>query len=365
MTWSSGDSASRLSSDHPPTLSLIGPARSNLVGFGQVDPRDNFVTYLIMLALLSFALLARIPQAPRLTIGNSAPKLEISKWVKGQPVSSIQRGTVYVIEFWAVWCGPCIAGIPHLTQIQKQYGKKVCVVGLACLDDYGDSLSAVEELVRKKGNMIGYRIAWDIPTTEKYLGIFKGRTNAAYMKAAALQSLPISVIVDGNGKIAYIGHPAAIDMPLAHIVKGDWNLGEEAKRYATQRQAEAELGEYPKLLDDKKYDEAYRLGWKEARGPARGDARLNLMIAVPIIASPGKPAVRDLKLAEYCALRAVELTESRDPGMLDCLASVYYFKHDLDAAIATEKKAIALADGPMRAAQQKNLDRYEKAKAGT
>jgi thiol-disulfide isomerase/thioredoxin len=51
--------------------------------------------------------------------GQPAPALQIAEWVKGTPVTAYEPGKVNLVEFWAVWCGPCIANIPHLNALQK------------------------------------------------------------------------------------------------------------------------------------------------------------------------------------------------------------------------------------------------------
>jgi thiol-disulfide isomerase/thioredoxin len=56
-----------------------------------------------------------------LKIGDPAPPLAVSKWVKGTPVKKLGDGQVHVVEFWATWCGPCKVSIPHLTELAKKY----------------------------------------------------------------------------------------------------------------------------------------------------------------------------------------------------------------------------------------------------
>jgi hypothetical protein len=43
------------------------------------------------------------PPAQTLHIGDPAPAIKNVKWFKGTPVTQLQKGKVYVIEFWASW----------------------------------------------------------------------------------------------------------------------------------------------------------------------------------------------------------------------------------------------------------------------
>ena len=56
-----------------------------------------------------------------LGVGDPAPKLAVKSFVKGEPIKSLEPGKVYVVEFWATWCGPCRVTIPHLTELQKKH----------------------------------------------------------------------------------------------------------------------------------------------------------------------------------------------------------------------------------------------------
>src|SRR5207247_6903034 len=59
--------------------------------------------------------------AKRLGIGDPAPAIQVKEFVKGAPVTSLEKGKRYVVEFWATWCGPCRVSIPHLTEMQKKH----------------------------------------------------------------------------------------------------------------------------------------------------------------------------------------------------------------------------------------------------
>ena len=52
--------------------------------------------------------------------GSPAPAFTVDSFVRGTEVKTLELGKVHVIEFWATWCGPCVASMPHLTELQKQ-----------------------------------------------------------------------------------------------------------------------------------------------------------------------------------------------------------------------------------------------------
>jgi len=51
----------------------------------------------------------------------------------GKPVSTESlKGKIMVVDFWATWCGPCIAEIPEFNELHRKFaGKGVKVIGVA------------------------------------------------------------------------------------------------------------------------------------------------------------------------------------------------------------------------------------------
>src|SRR5262249_37587197 len=66
-------------------------------------------------------------RAEGLKLGDPAPKLDVKEFIKGDPVPSLEKGKVYVVEFWAPWCPPCRTSIPHLTELQKKHKDAVFI----------------------------------------------------------------------------------------------------------------------------------------------------------------------------------------------------------------------------------------------
>jgi len=143
-----------------------------------------------------------------LDVGDPAPRLSVDTWVNGSSVARFERGHVYVVEFWATWCSPCIRGIPHLTELQNKYPDDVTIIGVSTRDGRGNDLNAVRRLVAAQGERMDYTVAFcSTPTTW-----------SDWMTAAGRRGIPSAFLVGAEGRIAWIGHPSNLDEPLAAAV---------------------------------------------------------------------------------------------------------------------------------------------------
>jgi thiol-disulfide isomerase/thioredoxin len=131
-----------------------------------------------------------------LKVGSKAPPLQVSRWIKGDGPSALEAGKIYVVEFWATWCPPCRESIPHLTKMARSYKGKVTFVGVSVWER--GSEENVNGFVRNMGDRMDYLVARD--TASNHMA-------RAWLEAAGQDGIPSAFIVDGGGKIAWIGHP--------------------------------------------------------------------------------------------------------------------------------------------------------------
>lgn len=103
---------------------------------------------------------------PKLMVGDPAPSLEIDHWIKGQRVESFQAGNIYVIDFWATWCGFCIVEFPELAAMQREFKEDgVVVFAVTHKESRGNTLESVTSIVKdpKKQDAIHRWVFPDAP----------------------------------------------------------------------------------------------------------------------------------------------------------------------------------------------------------
>lgn len=131
-------------------------------------------------------------------IGKPAPAVLVPRWLDGQPVQlSELRGKVVLVDFWAMWCAPCVAAFPHFREWQRQYaGKGFEIVGVTRF--YGRS-DEKEDLNREQ--------EWQALQT------FKRKYQLAYPCAVdkmddvsnderfGVTGLPTTILIDRRGNV--------------------------------------------------------------------------------------------------------------------------------------------------------------------
>ncbi len=155
-----------------------------------------------LFALVIVALIS-IPTAyGDVNIGDT-PKIEF-KAVDGTNVSLARlHGKIVIVDFWATWCGPCMAEAPHMVQINQTYAAKgLQIIGISLDQDQ----QAMVQTAKAKG------FSWP-----QY---FDGQVwQNKYATGYGIQSIPHTFLIGPDGKVLWTGHPGELDGPLQDAFK--------------------------------------------------------------------------------------------------------------------------------------------------
>jgi thiol-disulfide isomerase/thioredoxin len=103
----------------------------------------------------------------------------------------VLTGHPLLLEFWATWCPPCRASIPHLNKVDEQFHHR----GLQIVGITGEDKAVVERF--RARTPMNYAVALD--------------TGHAVANEFQVQGIPQAWLLDKEGQVVWTGHPMELD----------------------------------------------------------------------------------------------------------------------------------------------------------
>lgn len=307
---------------------------------------------------------------PPLAPGDAAPAWSFDDWLL--PGAAAESACT-VLAFWAPWNPAAISTLPYLSRLSARHrDAALAVVAVTQPDANGTTRALAAEALAALEQEPRFGAVWDE----------SGAAFTNFARASGNAIMPVAVVVDAQRRVAWIGHPLLLDVPVARVLAGTWDpatgpaetleLHQQflaVSRAAAPRldaaDADAVLAEldafaarcperaqdlaearYHLLVQTGRADEAHFQGLRVVElARAAHDARTLNALAWSIANPDLARADRDLALALYAATCAAQLGRWRDPWTLDTLAAVHWCLGDRARAITIQTEAVAAAAG--------------------
>ncbi len=127
-----------------------------------------------------------------------APEIAVADWIEQKPATlSSLRGRVVLLDFWALWCTPCHAALPHISEWQEKYERRG--LSVVALTEYRNTVNGrPARTAQEVGELRRFKRASRLPFG--FAVADTSETAAAY----GVQTIPVAVLIDRRGVVRFL-----------------------------------------------------------------------------------------------------------------------------------------------------------------
>jgi thiol-disulfide isomerase/thioredoxin len=167
---------------------------------------------IFLISFLSFFSLSLWGQT-NITIGEHSPKITVSDWLANKPASTSLEGKYIVLDFWATWCKPCLAAVPHINDLQRQFSSENVVF----LSMTYESPEVAQRALAK--------VTFETPVVTD----ISRRTQVSFGDGArGLNYYPLTVLIDQQNIVRWVGNPVDLTAPMVAAFLQDQPVSSDA-----------------------------------------------------------------------------------------------------------------------------------------
>ncbi len=162
----------------------------------------SFVVLIVVL-LVVFPILNKkynTDQSPEKRLESGRDATDFTVYDKDGSAASLSdmEGKPTIVNFWATWCGYCVQELPYFNKYYEKYGNKINFMMVDLADGGRETKNSALQFVKKQGYTFPVYFDTQFSATEAY----------------SISSIPMTLIIDKNGKIckSHIGMMSEDDL---------------------------------------------------------------------------------------------------------------------------------------------------------
>jgi cytochrome c biogenesis protein CcmG/thiol:disulfide interchange protein DsbE len=151
--------------------------------------KGNNIVWLVVAIAVAVATFQGVQQARHTQLlpeGSTAPAFSLSRFEGGTVSLEQLKGKVVMVDFWATWCGPCVAEMPMLHKIAQEYQAKGVEFVAADQDEPETAQEAIREFVTH-----------DVPGLGPYVALPNREVSTSYK----VRAFPTLYVIDRQGRV--------------------------------------------------------------------------------------------------------------------------------------------------------------------
>lgn len=139
-----------------------------------------------------------------------APEIAVADWIEQKPATLRSlRGRVVLLDFWALWCTPCHAALPHIAEWQEKYKERG--LSVVALTEYRNAVNGQRvRTPQEVGELRSFKRASRLP-----FGFAVADTTAT-ADAYGVTTIPVAVLIDRRGVVRFL-NVGAHDTDIAEL----------------------------------------------------------------------------------------------------------------------------------------------------
>ena len=167
---------------------------------------------------LPFAVVLAVAAAANTSRGAPAPEFSL-RGLNGRTLTlSSLRGKVVLLDFWASWCAPCVAGLPRLLALESRLRGQGFVIVSVALDNADSTNKNPEGKLRRfiAAHRVDFAVTEITPSFSREYGKVLGLKGGIVANGLVAANLPSWILIDRYGAIRAI-HKSSEEEPKVLI----------------------------------------------------------------------------------------------------------------------------------------------------